>query len=372
MDRQLLPDTILEISWKAIQHNIAYFRSRIKASTKIMFMVKASAYGNSASQITRKIQEEKLADYFGVATIREGVELRENGIRLPILIQNPHFDDWDILVKHYLEPVIQNTDGLHSIQRFLDSSNEAPTQYPIHIELNTGMNRFGFDQQDLKQLMQFIKEATNCRLASVMTHLSSSGNKLAEEFTMQQLELFHSMVQELKPQLNEHTFFHALNTDGMHNFTEYQFDMIRIGIGLYGASEAEQLKNSLIPIATFKTRVSAIRRVDKAEGISYNRSGKLKEDSNIAVLSLGYADGFPRLLGNGKWEVEINGKLYPTIGAICMDLCMVNLGNDLVKVGDEAIIFGRKKSIFDYAEALHTITYEAMTIIGKRVQRIIR
>ena len=361
-------DTILEVSWKAIVHNLNYFKSTLKENTKIMLMVKASAYGYGAIPIAKKIDQLKLANYLGVATIDEGIELRNAGIELPIMVQNPSFSNWKMLVEHCLEPIIHNVDGFESFNHYLNQNN---IEYPIHIKVNTGMNRLGFNISELDELLKLLKASNYCKASSILTHLSSSGNYDEQEFTLNQLNSFEDFIKQIKGHFQNHVITHSLNTDGINTYTQFQQEMVRIGIGLFGASENQLLKQKLIPAAIFKSKVVSTRRVKKGETVSYNRSGKVFKDTNIAVLSLGYADGFPRKLGNGKWEVEINGKLFPTIGAICMDLCMLNIGDEMVNIGDDAIIFGKSKSIFDYADALETITYEAVTFIGKRVKRVL-
>jgi alanine racemase len=231
------------------------------------------------------------------------------------------------------------------------------------------MNRFGFDADDLEKVIERLTNQKAIRVGTIMSHLSSSGNETAEEFTLGQITQFQFMCETLKSSLQINPICHILNTDGINNYLNYQMDMVRLGIGLYGASEANHLKNDLMPVAKLTSKVIAIRRVTESDFISYNRSGSVAEDSNIALLSLGYADGVPRKLGNGNWQVEVNGKLYPTIGNICMDICMLNLGQDEVKLGDQATVFGGMKSIFEFAEAQETITYEALTNIGNRMKR---
>ena len=231
------------------------------------------------------------------------------------------------------------------------------------------MNRLGFNPGGLENLAHQIKNQKAIRVASIMSHLSSSGNLIAEDFTLNQIQKFKFICESLKNSLQIDPICHILNTEGITNFLEYQMDMVRFGVGLYGASEATDLKKELKPVARLLSKVIAVRRVRAGEYISYNRSGSVTEDSNVAILSLGYADGVPRKLGNGNWKVEINGKLYPTVGNICMDNYMLDLGQDEVKVGDEAIVFGGMKTIFDFAEAQETITYEALTNIGNRMKR---
>ena len=363
-------DNTLEVSWKAIEHNINYFRNKLKPSTKVLLMVKAAAYGHYTSVICKRIEANGVADMFGVATIAEGIGLRMEGVQLPVMVQNINPKYWDVMVEHCLEPVIHSTEILTSLLTFLQSKESlAEGFYPVHIKLDTGMNRLGFNKDEVEELALQMKNQKAIRVGSVMSHLSSSGNLIAEDFTLDQIQQFEVMCATLKSSLKIDPICHILNTDGINNFLKYQMDMVRLGIGLYGASEANDLKQDLWPVARLLSKVIAVRRVTAGEYISYNRSGSVLEDSNIALLSLGYADGVPRKLGNGNWKVEINGKLYPTVGNICMDICMLDVGQDEIRVGDEAIVFGGKKTVFDFAEAQETITYEALTNIGNRMKR---
>tara|TARA_B110000503_G_C7160824_1_gene419576 strand:- start:360 stop:1499 length:1140 start_codon:yes stop_codon:yes gene_type:complete len=363
-------DNTLEVSWESIEHNINYFRSRLNPSTKVMLMVKAAAYGHYTSVICKRIEANGMADMLGVASIAEGIELRVEDIQLPVMVQNVNPKHWDVMVEYCLEPVIYSEEILASFLTFLQSKKSlSEGLYPIHLKLNTGMNRLGFNANQLQKLVSQLKDQRAVRVGSIMSHLSSSGNLTAEDFTLDQIQQFEAMCITLKSSLKIDPICHILNTDGINYFLKYQMDMVRLGIGLYGASEASDLKQDLWPVARLTSKVIAVRRVGADEYISYNRSGSVSEESNIALLSLGYADGVPRKLGNGNWQVEINGKLYPTVGNICMDICMLDLGQDEVKVGDEAIVFGGKKTIFDFAEAQETITYEALTNIGNRMKR---
>lgn len=367
-----LAETILEINWKAIQHNIAYFKSKLKTDTQLMVMLKASAYGSGAVQLAQKLEKEQLCSYIAVAYPSEGVELRKSGITLPIMILNPGVNTWEELTKHCLEPEIHNIDLLKSFAKFLSNSESIKDgNYPIHLKFNTGMNRLGIDEVELGQLKDLLTTLSSIQVKSVMTHLSSAGILEEEEFTRAQLDQFDRIKKELYNFLPQEPIAHALNSFGIERYPEYQYDMVRLGIGMYGAAAIDPLNKALVPICKLKASISAIRKVKKGDSISYSRSGKAPSDGYVATLSLGYADGMNRNLGNGKWEVEIGGKLYPTIGNICMDLCMVFLGNDEISYGTEAIIFGGQKTIYEFAEAQKTITYEALTNIGTRVKKVL-
>jgi len=367
-----LGETTLEINWEAVKNNIHYFKKELAPETLIMLMVKASAYGNGAIGISKMAQQDQLADYFGVVNIDEGIELRNTGIETPIMVQNPSSSDWKDLIDYGLEPEIHSIELLRSFSLFMEQNQALEIhQLPIHLKFNTGMNRLGIDREEMEELTQLLDKPHSWQIRSVMTHLSSTGIEAEDEFTQTQLKEFEEIQKSIQAYLKETTLFHALNTDGVARHTAAQLQMVRLGIGIYGCSTSPSLKKELQPATTLKTKVISSRRVQKGASISYSRSGKAEADCNIAVLSIGYADGFPIRLGNGQWEFEVDGKLYPTIGVVCMDLCMINLGNDEVEVGTEVIVYGGKRSIFDYANAMGTVPYEAMTSLSSRVKKII-
>ena len=365
-----LNETELLISWKAVEHNLNYFRSLLKPSTKLMLMVKANAYGNGAEEIVKRIEKENLCDYLSVAYLDEGIALRKAGIELPIMVLNPSITHWEQMVFHCLEPEIHNLTALQSFNTFLSSNDSLKnSDYPIHLKLNTGMNRLGFDSSDLDDVIKLLQEHPSFRVKTVMSHLSSAGMPEEDIFTHSQLEKFDEMTKRLQRVLPNSVSRHILNSYGIARFPEYQLDMVRLGIGLYGGAPIPELNRNLQSICQLKTKVTSFRRLKKGASIGYSRAGKASEDTNIATLSIGYVDGLPRSLGNGNWKVEINNKLYPIIGNVCMDLTMIELGNDSAEVGDEVFIFGRQQTIFDFAKARNTIAYEVMTSIGERVRR---
>lgn len=361
----------LYVSANAIKHNILYFRSLLAKETGIMLVVKASAYGNGSLDIAKYVETEKLVNYLAVADVDEGIELRKAGIKLPILILNPSRVAFQDMIDNQLEPEIHHLSLLTDFEAFLKSQPKPIQAYPIHIKLNTGMNRLGFDEEELEALKSLIQQATNWKVESVLTHLSSSGNADDDEFTHHQIKEFKKLKSTLKDVLPKESWSHVLNSDGIYRFPEYHMQMVRLGIGMYGASSLPELKQNLKGICKLCCRVSQIRKVKAGKFVGYNRKGIIEKDSNIATLAIGYADGFSRKLGEGNWEVEIAGKLYPTIGIICMDICMVDLGEDWYESQTQVTIFGGKKSIHDYAQALNTITYEAMTSISARVKRVL-
>lgn len=361
----------LHVSASALRHNIAYFRSLLKEKTGIMVVVKASAYGNGANDVAKLVEQEALVEYLAVADVDEGVELRKAGINLPILILNPQRPAFEDLIEHCLEPEIHHMGLLIDFESYLKSAGLDSGNYPVHLKINTGMNRLGFDGTDLPKLKKLIELAQGWEVRSVLTHLSCSGDENEDDFSLEQLKKFEESLDELKPLLPETCFFHALNTDGIQRFPDHHYQMVRLGVGLYGASSLAVLRKNLKEVNRFVCRISQTRSVEANESIGYGRRGRTTKQTNIATLALGYADGFPRKLGEGNWQLEIEGKLYPTIGSICMDLCMIDLGQDWYPPQTKVTVFGGIKGIQDYAEALETISYEAMTSISARVKRVL-
>lgn len=364
--------SILKIDTQSLYHNLNYFKSKLQSKTLIMAMVKAVAYGHGAVKMAVELEQTNAVNYFGVANIQKGIELRKAGIKLPIMITNPISTYFKEMCEYCLEPVIHNFDLAQAFSDFLLENNLRDNHYPIHVKFNTGMNRFGIDEDELDKFIRMI-DSSHWQVKSVMSHLACSDNPEEDDFTLSQFDSFNRIKNKLRSTLGEDIIYHILNSNGALRFPEYQFDMVRIGIGLYGASEFIPARKHLKPIATFQAQIAQIRLVKAGDSISYSRSGRTDIDKYIGTLALGYADGFPRSLGNGNWQVEFNDKLYPTIGNVCMDYIMIDLGTDQPEIELESYItiFGGQKSIFDYAEAQDTICYEAMTDLGNRVQRIL-
>jgi alanine racemase len=233
------------------------------------------------------------------------------------------------------------------------------------------MNRLGFDVPEVPLVVDFLKDNPRIRTKSIMTHLSSTNLKEEDKFSLAQLEAFSKIIESSKSIHKEDTFFHCLNSNGIFRFPDHQYELVRLGIGFYGTSTVPELSEKIKPAAKLVSKICQIRKVKKGDSISYSRSGRAPADTQIATLSLGYADGLNRFCGNGRWQIEIKGKLYPTIGNICMDLSMVDIGDADLKIGDEVVVFGGQKSIYDYAHHLGTITYEVMCAIGPRVKKVL-
>lgn len=357
--------TVLEVNLDAVIHNFKYFRSGLKPGTKVICMVKAFGYGVGSYELAKTLQERG-ADYLAVALVDEGAELRREGITMPILVMNPEEHAFNTLLEYNLEPEIYNWNLLDAIIR--EAERRGILHYPIHIKLDTGMHRLGFDAQDIPVIANKLNAQTGVAVKSVFSHLAGSDSSLLDDYTQQQIRLFTDESNRLEQSLGYPVLRHLLNSAGIERFPEAQFDLVRLGIGLYGISS---LDNRLLqPVATLKTRILQIRELKKGETVGYNRNGAITRDSRIACIPIGYADGLDRRLGNGKGQVSISGHLCPLIGNVCMDICMVDVTDIPAEEGDVAIIFGEKITIGDLAGQLQTIPYEILTSISPRVKRV--
>ncbi len=359
--------TVLEINMNALRHNLSYFRSLLKPGTKIMVMVKAFSYGSGSHEIASLLQAERV-DYLGVAIADEGVELREAGITLPIIVMNPDTHSIDLFPEYSLEPEIYSFRILNEFYNSLHGRIHYPL--PVHIKINTGMNRLGFDPDQLPSLINLLHQYQDTlRVRSVFTHLVASPEQEFDTFTLQQLKSFTSIARMFKTEFGQETIAHVLNSGGIERFTDYQMDMVRLGIGLYGISATDN--SQLQQIGTLKTHISQLRHVPAGQSIGYSRAQFVNRDSIIATLPIGYADGLNRRLSRGQGKVLIHGKLAPIIGNICMDMTMVDV-TDIpgVKEDDEVIIFGPGLPITQVAGWMDTIPYEVLTSISHRVKRV--
>ncbi|MEX0988343.1 MAG: bifunctional UDP-N-acetylmuramoyl-tripeptide:D-alanyl-D-alanine ligase/alanine racemase [Bacteroidales bacterium] len=354
--------TVLEINMNEMVGNLNYFRSLLKPSTKVMVMVKALSYGSGAHEIAESLQHEQV-DYLAVAFPDEGVRLRMSGVQLPVMVMNADMDDYRTLLENHLEPEIYSREGL---ERFLRECNYMGVLgQPVHIKLDTGMHRLGFEAGDVSWLKEKLSTG-EILVRSIFTHLAASEDPSLDDFTRQQVDEFTKMAGQMKEITGEGTLLHMLNSAGIERFPEYQMDMVRVGIGLYG----QGLGKGLEPVSTFRTIISQIRRVKSGETIGYGRSGKVKRDSLIATLPVGYADGINRHLGNGNYSFYVNGSYAPTIGHICMDMTMLDITGTGATIGDHVELFGRNCPVSEMAEQVGTIVYEVLTGIPERVKRV--
>lgn len=357
--------TVLEVNLDAVIHNLKYFQSKLKPQTKIICMVKAFGYGIGSYELAKTLQERG-ADYLAVALADEGAELRREGISMPIMVMNPEEHAFNTLFEYNLEPEIYNESMLDAVIR--EAERRAILDYPIHIKLNTGMNRLGFDQEDIPVIGEKLGQQTGVKVKSIFSHLAGSDSSLLDDFTWQQINTYKKGVDMLYKDLGYQPMKHILNSAGIERFPEIQFDMVRLGIGLYGISAEEE--GRLKPVATLKTRILQIREVKKGDTIGYGRKGLVERNSRIAILPIGYADGLDRHLGNGVGSVLVNNKKVPIIGNICMDISMIDITDAQAREGDTVIIFGKDITISQLAEKLDTIPYEILTSISPRVKRV--
>lgn len=371
---QLLPlleqkvhQTVLEINLSAVLHNLRQYQQVLTPSTKIMAMVKAASYGSGSYEIASMLQFHK-CDYLAVAYADEGVELRKGGITLPVMVMNPEVNTFDALVQFNLEPDIYSFELLQAFEEHL--KKEGLQQYPVHIELETGMNRLGFDTADMEQLGEKLA-AGSCKVQSVFTHLVASEDPASNDFTLQQAGKYFAAVNILQKHITYSFIRHIANSAAILRYPQLQLDMVRLGIGLYGIDSAATHRLDLTEVSTLKTTIAQVKYLKKGETVGYGRRGIAERDSTIATVRLGYADGYPRRLGNSIGKMLVNGKLAPVIGSICMDMTMLDITDaGLVDQGSEVIVFGPDLSVTQVAQWAQTIPYEIMTGISQRVKRV--
>jgi alanine racemase len=359
-------ETVLEIDLSAMVKNLNYFQSKLKPETKIMVMVKAFSYGSGMAEIARLLEFHQV-DYLAVAIADEGVILRKAGISLPIIVMNPEEHSFDMLFEHMLEPNIYSKRLLD--QFMLSAQRNALCNFPIHVKIDTGMKRLGFETEDeIKYLLEKVKRGNVLHISSVFTHLAASDDPEQDNFTQIQFHRFDKIAKLIQDNTDHHVMRHVLNSAGIERFTNNQYDMVRLGIGLYGVSQTKS--EEVCNVSTLKTTISQIRQIPKGETIGYGRSGIAKTDMSIATLPIGYADGFNRRLSNGVGKVWIKGKLASVVGSVCMDMCMVDVSGLDVTEGDRVIVFGADYPASEMAKSLDTIPYEIFTSISQRVKRV--
>lgn len=360
--------TALEINLNAIVHNLKVYQQCLKPETKIMAMVKAFAYGSGGAEIAGILQYHKV-DYLGVAYADEGVELRKAGIMLPIMVMNPEEYAFETIVEHNLQPELYSFEILQSFDNFLQQ--EGIMHYPVHLEIETGMNRLGFSDDDIEKLSERLIETSSFTVQTVFTHFAASEEALQDEFTQKQFLIFNQAIKKLKKKLGNPFLSHIANSAAVVRHPEMQMDMVRLGIGLYGVDSTGNSQLNLQTVTTLKSTVAQIKYLKKGESVSYNRKAIVERDSVIATIRIGYADGYPRRLGNGIGKVWVNGKLASIIGTICMDMFMIDITDiENIKEGDDVILFGSQLPVQQVAKWANTIPYEIMTGISQRVKRV--
>ena len=360
-------DTCLEVNLDALTHNFTDYRSLIKPSTGIIGMVKADAYGAGAIEVARTLQSQG-ADYLAVAVVEEGLTLRRAGIRMPIMVLNPISSNYIALFDKHLEPTVFSLRELETLSRFVPDDSTQP--YPIHIKLDTGMHRFGINETELPQFVEHLKRYPQFKIATVFSHLATADCLDMDEYTNFQLANFDRMSSFIVKSLNYPIKRHILNTAGIMRFSDHQYDMVRLGIGLYGISPIDDTDMNLRPVSRLTTSISAIQQRHIGETVGYARKGRIERESIIATLPIGYADGLNRHLGNGHTAMMVNGVKCPTVGNICMDICMIDITEANATCGDRVEIFGDQIPITEVARILDTIPYEPLTWVAPRVKRV--
>ena len=370
-------ETILEIHLDALVHNLNYYRSKLKPGTRTMAMVKAFSYGSGSFEIANLLQFHRV-DYLAVAYADEGIELRKTGITLPIMVMNPEEQSFDLLLQYNLEPEIYSFRVLEMLERAIpENQGESKIPVPVHLKIDTGMHRLGFDPSEVDSLVQRLKKNPEIRVQSVFSHLAASEDPAEDDFTRRQIGCLQATAEKIQTGLGYSFLVHILNSAGISRFPDAQMGMVRLGIGLYGVGFNEEEQHNLRNVSTLKTIISQIKNVKAGNTIGYNRKGVTLEDRVIAILPIGYADGFSRRLGNGAGKVMIKGFPAKTIGNISMDTCMVDI-TELssspdsydIREGDEVIVFGDAYPIAQLARDLDTIPYEILTSISRRVKRV--
>jgi Alr-MurF fusion protein len=360
-------ETVLEINLNAISHNLNFYKSKLEPSTKIMVMVKAFGYGNGGFEIAKLLEYHKV-DYLGVAFADEGIALKTAGITLPIMVLNPENSSYEAIIEHQLEPEIYSLKGLKSFLNIAENKNLK--QFPIHIKLNTGMNRLGFDEDDLEALIAILKVHKSIKVVSILSHLATSDNLKQKGFAFNQIALFEALSQKMITDLQINPIRHILNTSGISNFPTEQFDMVRLGIGLYGISNNSNEQKYLENVGTLKSIISQIRTINKGSSVGYGQKFIAKKNTKIATIPIGYADGIDRHWGNSVGFVTINNQKANIVGSICMDMLMVDVTEIDCSEGDSVVIFGENPTVNYMATQLQTISYEILTSISQRVKRV--
>jgi len=358
--------TYLQIDLGAIRNNIAFYKSKLQSPTKLLCMVKASSYGSNATKIGHFL-EHLGVNYLGVAYPNEGIELRENGVTLPILVMNCEEESFESCIEHALEPAIFSLRQLESFIQQLILQGE--TNYPIHVKLETGMNRLGFGESEVNSLIQKVQSQPEIFVKSVYSHLAEA-DTAHSDFTQTQIDRFEDLSQRLSQELPNSPIRHILNSEGISNYTHAQFDMVRLGIGMYGHSSNQDTIRQLKPAINWCSTVSQVKHLKVGETVGYGRTFTVEKDMKIAVIPVGYADGFRRNLSQGKGGVYINGVSCPTVGNVCMDMIMVDVSGIEVQEKDSVEIIGEHQTIEELAQKMDTIPYEVMTHFSPRIHRV--
>jgi alanine racemase len=358
-------ETVLEVNLDALVHNFNFYKSKVASNVKLISMVKANGYGAGATEIAKTLQYHRCG-YLAVAIASEGVALRNEGVNMPIIILNSETYGFEELFHYNLEPEVYNFRILKAFIK--EAESRGVTNYPIHIKLDTGMHRLGFVRDDIPELIDILRKQKSLYVVSTFSHLAASESWVFDDFTEKQIEIFEELSLQIENKLKYSISRHILNSAGIERFPDKQFNMVRLGIGLYGvsASGVKGLRN----VCTLKTTILQIKTLKENDTVGYGLKEKLDHDAQIATIRIGYADGLSRQFGNRKGRVLINGEFAPIVGDVCMDLCMVDVTNINAKEGDSVIVFGEDLSVIDLAKSIGTIPYEILTSVSPRVKRV--
>ena len=361
-------ETILEIDLNALAHNYRYLTSKISSKTKFLAVVKAFGYGSDSVIVSKELEKLGVA-YFAVAYAGEGLTLREAGVQTPILVLHPLPGNFELILERCLEPSIYSPKMLQAFIAFAESNNQ--NNYPIHLKFNTGLNRLGFLENDISWIAEKLAQTTSVKVKSIFSHLAATEDLSEADFTKNQLSRFRKISEKIIPLLGYRPMIHTLNTSGIINYPEAQYDMVRSGIGLYGFGNDPVENKKLKPIATLKTVISQIHKIVPGESIGYNRAYTARDFRKTATLPIGHADGISRAFGNGIGWVTIKGQKAPIVGNVCMDMIMVDISDINCDEGDEVVVFGQNPTAEELSIAINSIPYELLTAVSQRVKRVV-
>ncbi len=370
--QQKAHETVMEVNLSAIVHNLNHYRKKLKPDAKIMAMVKAFSYGSGSFEIANVLQFHHV-DYLAVAYADEGIELRKAGISVPIMVMNPEEQSYDSMIQFSLEPELFSFRVLGLFDEAVRRNKillESDRKVNVHIKLDSGMHRLGFEEREINELIVRLRNNKNLRVRSVFSHLAGSDEAEHDDFTQLQINRFDTMSSAIMQHFDYPILRHILNSSGISRFAAGTFDMVRLGIGLYGIGTNEEEQALLQNVNTLKTTVSQIKHIPKGDSIGYSRKGFASQPMTIATVPIGYADGLSRKLSNGKGKMFVGGKFAPVVGNVCMDMCMIDITNITVNEGDEVIVFGEQYPITQIARDLGTIPYEVLTNVSRRVKRV--
>ncbi|MFT4683564.1 MAG: alanine racemase [Urechidicola sp.] len=360
--------TILQIDLNAVSFNLNYFKSKLQKNTKVLAVVKAFGYGSDAIEIAKHIQSG--VSYFAVAYSDEGIALRDAGIHTPILVLHPQISNLQLIIDRCLEPNLYNFSILN---RFIELTEaQKLNDYPIHIKFNTGLNRLGFKPNEVNSIAEKVNATNSVKITSIFSHLAASEDKKEYDFSLNQISLFKNLSSEFERKLDYKPMLHMCNTSGVVNFPEAHFDMVRLGIGLYGFGNENSVTNDLKNVITLKSVISQIHTINKGESVGYNRSFIADTKIKTATIPIGHADGISRKLGNGIGFVTINNQKASIVGNVCMDMIMVDITTIDCNAGDEVVIFDNQQTIEELSKNYDTIPYELITAISQRIKRQIK